>query len=214
VARIVIPAGGVGWRWHDSRQQSGRLDLPEIKHFAAAPGGENIIGRQFRQWSLVGEVVLISQNPELLKAANRAAVITVQPQRCKNLAESLLSTKEIWGERTIISLGDVVFSEAAIAMIAGTTEPIQFFGFSGSPTRWTEVFAASFSRDAIGRMTEALEKSSNGKRGNLTEVLELIQPMHRSGTWSAPIFQNITDGTFDADWVKSYLEDSEVWGKW
>ena len=75
------------------------------------------------------------------------------PSKHGTVCETLLSTQSLWQARTIVLLGDVVYSNSVFGEIMSCTDPIRVFG-----NTW-EVFAISFDDTVRKKVVETLEES-------------------------------------------------------
>ncbi|MDC0335345.1 NTP transferase domain-containing protein [Pseudodesulfovibrio sp.] len=130
--------------------------------------GEAVLDRTLRQLESNGVTdISVVAHDERLK---RPDVGFFKPERHRWLAESLLSTRNLWQVRTLILLGDVVFTDAAIAaLVESTTSPL-FMGRPGANQYtmcpWSELFGAAFNKtDADHMGVVAKEGVAHGLEG-------------------------------------------------
>lgn len=112
----LILAAGEQARWEMDR-------YPFYKQLLDV-GGETIIARIWRQCRARGaEPCVITHSPELVQ------ILSFKPERHRWTVETLLATHELWQERTIVLLGDVVYSQAVMDRIfAPQEQELKVFG--------------------------------------------------------------------------------------
>jgi len=111
------------------------------KQLIPLPDGETLLGRQVRQVLARGGTPLVAtHHPELIEYARFMGVDVLIPWAHRWTVETLHSTMSAWShERTIILLGDVVYSKAVMDDITRPTHmSFQIWGNAA------EVFALSF----------------------------------------------------------------------
>ncbi|MHC4748325.1 MAG: NTP transferase domain-containing protein [Planctomycetota bacterium] len=86
---------------------------------------------------------------------------TTEPENHDTVCDTLLSAAHIWYDRTIVLLGDVVYSNMIMNEIVRCHEPIRVFG-----NTW-EIFAVVFNKEKHSEVKTALRKGSEYKRGKL-----------------------------------------------
>ena len=132
--RAILLANGAGDRWHATTEAGEPSSF--LKHQITVDGDEEIIGRTIRmliELGLVHSEILVV-GPEILWAGS--GVVGWMPKRALDepqpLLAGLMATELLWDyHRTLILLGDVVFSYKALGLLVENTEPIQFLGRSG-----------------------------------------------------------------------------------
>ncbi len=152
-----------------------------------------------RQLSAAGfEPVVATADPLIASASDR----TFDPPARRWTAETLLSSSELWGpERTIVLLGDVVYSAPCMAKILHCESPIAFF--MKRKGRFTEIVALTFSDDSASLVMDAaisaVKAATDGRKceARLAHVLESFSPADVSRVW-------ITDWTQDFDRPEDY----------
>lgn len=129
------------------------------------------------------------------------------------------SSRPVWGADGLnfLILGDVWFTDDALATVLGTSSPgFRFFGrehpsrVTGSP--WGEIFAQSWHSAAnteMGRLTEAVRAEQDSGRADPTKhgwtMLRLLQgtPL-REHVVQPPWWVEIDDATDDVDFPHDY----------
>ena len=126
---VLVLAAGCNWRgWTD-----------ETPKQLALIAGEPLILRTLRQLKERGydeEVVVVTHN----KAIQAVVPRYFEPGVYYWRSETLVSTKELWDERTIVVHGDTVFSSAAMDLIVATQEPFMFIGIGNKVNAEAYVF--------------------------------------------------------------------------
>ena len=113
---LILAAGPYRHGWTE--------DAP--KHLALI-AGEPLILRTLRQLKERGydeEVVVVTHN----KAIQAVVPRYFEPAKFYWRSETLLSTRELWGERTIVLHGDAVFSSRFMDALVAAPEPFMFIG--------------------------------------------------------------------------------------
>jgi len=145
---------------------------------------------------------------------------TFNPAGRRWTLETLYWTKDIWKPRTVVLLGDVVYSPEALAKILAYREPIAVFGrreLRGRVIgRHYEIFGLSFDLGHRGSIIATLEKliqlleagvlGANAMRGKLRMFYEnwIGVPMG-SFKHDEYVFYPIEDWTEDMDEMADYL---------
>lgn len=152
--RVVILNAGEGKRWEC---ETGRKfpDAALLKQLSIV-WGETVIARQFRQLRERGiEPVLVTHRQELIDEAR--AVHVLVPARRRWTIESLLSSRDVWSDYTVVLLGDVVFSDWALDTVLGTNGAVRFFGWYGDQIKPREIYACSFDSESAKQIQELAE---------------------------------------------------------
>lgn len=179
---------------------------------------------QLKQLSLIGKVPLIQKTLSQLK--NEAVIATIHPQlmnyphivpsKHRWTTETLISTMDVWKNRTIILLGDVLYSDNDLKTILEFKGDYAFFGsFSQG-----EIFAFSFStlmsKKVVFHLNRVIFHAQWGGRGKLWELYRSLVglPLHwhrRHGH-----FINMTQSTdFDTyDEYQNFIQHGSLkkWG--
>ena len=119
--KVLIPCAGVSLRWNN------HLGLP--KQLAPLPDkGATILGRTVRLLQEFGvEQIHVITHDEEIKAGIQGVSI-LYPSSRKHLTDSILSAKSLWQGKTIVLLGDVVFSRRAVETILNDRNALRFYG--------------------------------------------------------------------------------------
>lgn len=156
---VLIPCAGEAGRW------GAHLGVP--KQLApVGSGGEPLLGRTLRILRDAGarEVHVLTHNPAIA-AAVRGASVAAPPVRTY-LADTLRSTRNLWGKRTLILLGDGYLSETTIRRMASPGRPLEFFGVMADSPQVSErggrpeLFALRFDAGEADRVYRALVMNS------------------------------------------------------
>jgi len=216
-----------------------RFVLNIAKHSTRVKGGKNKIaiiilasgtqerwkGEGLKQLSLINNVPLIERTLDQLD--NKAVVITVHrelmkypyyiPSGCRWTVETFLSTQSLWGDRTIVLLGDVLYSEADLKTILDYDGDHSVFGsfLQG------ELFAFSFSHTVNSKILFHLKRvifhAQFGGRGKLWELYRSLVGLPLHWHRKRDHFVEISGSTdFDTyDEYKQYIHDGTVkkWSK-
>ena len=178
--------------------------------------GEPVLDRTIRQLRENGlnDIIVAAHDPRL----KRSETAFFSPPRHRWLAETLLSTRELWHGRTILLLGDVLFSDSAIASIIKDEGSPRFIGRPG-PNRytmcpWSELFGVTFSESAHNHMVsiakQGIAHGLDGGPGKLSCVysahLDLPpQAMQHGDRPADPVhFLVVDDWTDDMDFALEY----------
>jgi hypothetical protein len=190
--RVLILAAGECKRWEGKRPK--QLLLIE---------GESIINRIER---LAGnEAITVTHNPLIQQYVKRSFI----PYHHRCTAETVFNTRSLWLERTIILLGDVIFTPAAMEDILTCDKPIAFFG------RDPELFALSFDETMQSRLIGCLRKATDRaihdvKKCGLGKLWQVYRcwcgfPLNEHRLEN-DVFVKIDDSTTDIDTQGEYLE--------
>ena len=135
----------------------------ELKQLLPIGGGETILGRQLRQVKNFGvpeeDIFVVTRSAEIVEYTAKLGIQTEYPSSCSKTCDTALSTHKLWGEKTVILLGDVIYSNDVIKIILSVDTPIKFFG-----DLW-EIYAVAFNTHFVARRAFTLgnEKSDYGK---------------------------------------------------
>ncbi|OGV93602.1 hypothetical protein A3B57_00435 [Microgenomates group bacterium RIFCSPLOWO2_01_FULL_47_10] len=163
IPTTFILAAGQGVRW----QGEGLKQL-------AIVNGQPIISRTLKQ---VPGAIVITHHKKL------HTLPYAVPARHAFVLETLLSTQNHWGARTIILLGDVIFDPKDLQTILSCPNDFTVFGSRSQ----TEIFALSFSAKAHPQIRthlyRALADAYHGGRGKLWEFYHsyIGLPFHKIG---------------------------------
>jgi len=120
----VTLAAGSQDRWNNGNDSMFSVkQLIEIE-------GETLIERIQQQFG--GYVV--THRPEIIEVSD----LVFKPEKNRWTVETLYSTRSLWEGQTIVTLGDVYYTDEAVNTIKSFSGPIQFFGTIH------EIFAISF----------------------------------------------------------------------
>ena len=128
------------------------------------------------------------------------------PEKYDYICQTLKSTRNIWGDdRTIVLLGDVLYSEYIIDRVFSKHPPILFYG----SIVHKEIYALAFTDKpeiiwALDRVDERVVEGFHGQLWQLFYVLNKL-PGHRHPD-SIPyrMFRHVYDFTQDFDTVEDY----------
>jgi len=134
--------------------------------------------------------------------------------------DGMLAAQKHWGrdrDRTLVILGDVVFSRQALRAIVTDTRPLVFAGTTDVSRSLGEIFATSFvdRQDMLDALaTCPCRVGHNGRRtvhypraqgGHLRRLLwwamerRQLRPIVQQHTWHPDLFQPVDDWTDDID---------------
>jgi len=187
---ILILASGEGTRW--------TKDYPKQ---LAEVAGEKILLRTIRQLKQAGHTALVvAHDPRLLEVGGQTVSVTPRRFTC----ETLQSTQPYWGKHNIVLLGDVYWTDSAIASMLTQSREVQFFGTGLEKgkdellgLKWPEQYS-SLVADALNEVIKNVDNTkrpeSQGKLWHLLAAMPTAQ------------FNKVDDGiTIDidtpADWA-------------
>jgi hypothetical protein len=121
-------------------------------------GQTTILGRILNQmYQYDQRVIVVTHDPEIALLHDLA----YNPENRNTTCETLLSTSKLWDDRTIVLLGDVIYSREVLNEIVNCHESIKVFGNSA------EIFALVFDKDFHEEIKPLLHKGSNLFPGKL-----------------------------------------------
>ena len=187
--QILILAAGDNERWW------GRVpkQLVQIE-------GKPLIRRTVEQVIERAEPVVITHNP----AIQAAVPYFAGPEASRYITETLLSTAYLWQGRTIILLGDVIYSDETIKAIFANRKPVAVFG-----RKW-EIFAVAFNKQMSKKVIKALELAiANGEAGGRAKLWEFYHAYCEMSLTEVhyledKIFVPVEDYTDDIDTLEQY----------
>lgn len=122
-------------------------------------GDTTILGRMLAQLEQRGiPADVVTHREEIALWLNKSSH---NPVIRDTLCDTLLSTVWLWEDRTIVLLGDVVYSSAVMDEIVNCDDSIRVFG-----TTW-EIFAVVFTKKNHSSIVNTLRRASTHRRGKL-----------------------------------------------
>ena len=118
------------------------------------------LSRQMTQ-CIPHQPTIVTHNEEIILYADYHDYPHIAPADSSTVCNSILSTSHLWDERTIILLGDVIYSNKVMQQILTSQEPLMFFG-----DQW-ELFALSFDFSQHDQICESLKAGSHHRFGKL-----------------------------------------------
>jgi hypothetical protein len=159
-------------------------------------GDTTILERTLSQVRQYGQrAIVVTHDDEIAEVHDR----THNPKKRGTVCETLLSTAHLWDDKTIVLLGDVVYSDYAMGLIMNCHEQIRVFG------NVSEIFAIVFNKRKHGKIKTALRKGSKHRRGKLRYFYHAYCgfDMDAKGIGGRPlehvVFYTIRDWTRDID---------------
>jgi len=133
------------------------------------------------------------------------------PKKYRYTLESLLYSKEIWGDYTIILLGDVYFSNNIIKKAISNNKNILFYGRINEEIlkkhNRGEIFLLTFSKEMHSILENILKEliieAEKGNKGILWSLYQYLS-MKKNIINNEDIFININDETSDFDTLQEY----------
>jgi len=202
MAKIIILCAGEGTRWGN------HMDLPKQ---LIAINGESLLHRMIRLFGSHGyhDVSIVSNDERM----NLPECGFFRPPQCRWIAETFLSTRPLWADKTIVLLGDVFFTENAVEKIASFKEGVHVYGRPGRSLYtgccYGEIFAVVFDqsqRDNVIKHAEiACQDAQTGGRGKLWNFYRSLAgfPLNKEIV-EKNIFQKIHDFTDDIDYPSEH----------
>ena len=131
-----------------------------------AAGDSSRMGGMIKQLLPIGDTTIIGRILTQLRVRETRAIIVThrsaiagyhhrfhKPEKRDTVCDSLLSTEHLWDDRTIVLLGDVVYSNETLDLIMGCSDPIRVFG-----NTW-EVFAIVFDKSMHAKVKRSLRRA-------------------------------------------------------
>lgn len=119
---------------------------------------ETVIERIIRQVHSRGYVPMTVTHKEELKQISQNHF---HPKNHSVTCETLLSTIPMWSERTVVLLGDVIYSASVMDSIFNEKSPIRVWGNT------FEIFAISFTKETWPRVIDCLQIAKKHRLGKL-----------------------------------------------
>ena len=150
---MIILCAGEQTRWGDPNNPKQLVDV----------GGEPLLARIVRQCRRAGhEPVIVTHDERLLLSEK-----VYTPGKRRWTIETLLSTRFMWDDRTVVLLGDVIYTRDALDKILASRELFQVFGRKELRYRlvgrYYEIFALSFDQTQAGRVEDTLKRAVHMK---------------------------------------------------
>ncbi len=178
-------------------------------------GKTTILGRILHQmYRYEQRVIVVTHDPEIALLHDRVH----NPENRKTTCETLLSTSHLWDDRTIVLLGDVIYSEDVLIEIMNCHESIKVFGNSA------EIFSIVFDKNFHGEIKPLLLEGSKRFPGKLRCFFHVYYDFVPDKGVAEPldnneIFFRTHDWTRDVDNIHEYertqleLVDTRVIGE-
>ena len=202
MVKAIILCAGSGRRWNEYLGRPKQLIVIQ---------NESLLARMTRLLHEHGvtDIHIVSNDDRL----GTVGCGFFRPVRCRWTVETLLSTRELWRERTLVLLGDVYYSEAAILTIVEFERDLGVFG-RPSRNRFThkrrEIFALSIgsngASDVVRNASVVLKYAVAGGEGKLTQLYHSLVgfPFERYDMYEREVFMTIDDLTDDFDYPTHY----------
>ena len=135
-----------------------------------------------------------------------ATPVFYSPSDYKTTCNTILSTFELWNDRTIVLLGDVMYTKTTMDAIFADNRELVFFG------NMFEIYALSFKKTAWHSLTKALEAGSKHRLGKIRYCYRSVMnyPLEREkyvpSDYNDKYWHYIDDYTTDVDTRFEYLE--------
>ncbi len=196
----LILAAGTQERWQIDNPTDTPKQLLDI-------GGTPLLERTLKQLERLsaGPVKVITHRDDLPGEA-------WSPSCSATILDTLRSTHSLWSDVTVVLLGDVVYSNFALATVYGCTQPVTFFGRDELRFRplgkYYELFALRFTYDS-GRILmqtlqtpKLLEPNPKLKLRHLYEIFAGLPP--DKNVHERTFFYPMNDWTEDIDCLDDY----------
>lgn len=173
------------------------------KQLLMLPIGETVLDRQVRQIRLAGhEPIVVTHRKEIIDIGYDHFV----PENRATLCNSILSTEELWEEKTVIVLGDVVFTQACIDKLLGSYKPCHVVGNEA------EIYGMSFVKSEWDKVVGKLQEASEHRLGKLRYFYKVYAGLPIEG----PEYEHTTlawhrDETNDIDDMATYINMVARW---
>lgn len=166
---VLILSAGKSRRWDGVLKQLLMID------------GESILARQVRQVKARSEceITVVTHQPEIASIAYAEDVKAFDPDARGCTCESLLSARDLWGERTLVLLGDVVYSWYAMSVIFSNIEDAAFFG--NEAEIYAVVFDKSEHKDIGQLLKQQIAYQCDEATGKLRQFYERYAALPAGG---------------------------------
>lgn len=165
-------------------------------------GGEVILQRTAR---MIGSGIVVTHDRLIARHARACNCPVYSPEKRDTIIQTILSTRDYWGETNMFYLGDVYFTPDAIKIISYTDgNDLHFFGSK------REIFALQLSRDDYNGL-KALQSIDDVKLWNLYYYY-MYKQVHQNPHIEPsdnPLYTLIEDETQDFDEYEEYVTFSK-----
>lgn len=188
----IIMAAGAGKRWDHDPSFPGMSHKKQLVLINGVPLIEDIQAK-------IGGGILITCDPELQSHAQRFQC----PDRSGCLAESILSSIDLFDDSLRVFLGDVFYTEIAVEEIKSCQEPIAFWGDA------SELFAmAGTDKELLRKHCQAAVTHSKqrGGHGMMWDIYRSTSDLSWRSTERSPLYHHVM-GMMDFDAPCAY----KVW---
>jgi len=187
---ILIPAAGRQRRWKST--------LPKQ---LVTVNGETLLDRHLRMFQpYTGDFLILADDSLICDTFD-----TYLPRDHRYLCETLVNTRHLWSQRTIILLGDTILSPEITRVIATDRRPCAFWG------NWSDILAISVYEEEANALTLAMWSAvrhaqlEEGK-GKLWQAYRAYcgfeLDTHTHDNWG--VFVDTMDWSRDFDTVEEY----------
>jgi len=191
-----------------------RCDIQMPKQLLTIPENETILGRLVRQVRRYRvEPIVIVRDHQLVGYCtwNHIPFRTASGQP-HSLCHDILGTSDLWLDRTIVLLGDVIFTADGIEQCMTNTSQVGLIGNTA------EMYALCFDYHAKSDVLRCLElgrdSSDNSSVGKLRYFYEHFAGIKLySGTFEIDILSWLWDATNDIDTMDEYVQTVRNWNK-
>ena len=193
--RVIILSAGKSTRFDGVEKQQ----LPPNRY-------DTVVGRIIKQCELLDHsnpAIMVKNMESVLGYSVRYKKIATVADNSDTTCNTILSSRDLWRDRTIILLGDVVYSPLVINKILKCNKEFCVFG-----NTW-EIFAVVFQKHTWHLVEAALTKGSKLKLGKIRYMYKYYMNMspdveEDEGEAPGDNFYYTRDWTRDIDSKKEY----------
>jgi len=178
-------------------------DVPTKQLLVINPPGETVIARIIRQCGKRGAApIVISHVPAIIAEGRHSFTPSIWSRGLTCL--TLLSTMLLWKERTIVLLGDVIFSKDAMDQVFAYKEDYGNFG-----DNW-ETYGISFRKSQWLRVAQTIMRTVELARDGTQGSLEFMWKVWCGSPFKGKKLMNRPDWIHFHDWTM----DIDMYHEW
>lgn len=188
--------------------KSKRFEWEGISKHLLPVFGEQLLSRTIRQCADRGvSPHIVTHDLDMTMGLKERRFSLLEPMDSSYTCATLNSTFDLWDERVIVLLGDVLYSTALMDSIIHERGSIVFFGHNTK----REIYALTFSDQenllkGLYGVKGRVEAGFHGQLWQLFYVLHSIPPEKHPRTLPYRRFRQVWDFSRDFDTVEGYLE--------
>lgn len=172
-------------------------------------GEETIIGRIIRQCEARGaSTITYTKEIRIIRELDDLKADWQRPMRSRWIVETIISSSHLWGDRTCILLGDVIYSQSTMDAIFSNAQNFAWFGDEAES--YALIFDRIWQRRVVLACERVVEKLYPSYQGTIRQLVHEIRGTTDKTIFKKTFAQRVHDWTRDIDtpddWKKFQAE--------